>query len=160
MPAKSPVISKTLEKKLQELGQRLRERRKELGVSATTTAEAAEMSRITLNRIERGEASVAMGAYMSVAAALGLDLGIQDARGRKSSASVKGKLPKKIKIASYGQLRKLAWQLKDTTELTAQEALDLYERNWRHVDVKKMNNKEKKLLELLLASFGRERLLV
>lgn len=160
MPAKSPAISKTLEKKLQELGQRLRDRRKQLGVSATVAAEAAEMSRITLNRIERGEASVSMGAYLSVVASLGLEVDLKDPRAKKLSASVTEKLPKKIKIASYGQLKKIAWQLKDTTELTAQEALDMYERNWRHIDLKKMDNKEKKLLELLLASFGRERLLV
>jgi transcriptional regulator with XRE-family HTH domain len=36
---------------------------KALKVSATTAAEAAGMSRMTLHRIERGEPSVTMGAY-------------------------------------------------------------------------------------------------
>lgn len=161
MPAKSPPISSKLEKRLRELGALLRDRRKALGISAIATAEAAEMSRITLNRIERGEPSVVMGAYLSVAAALGLNLELVDPQSRKTSASeALPKLPSKIRIASYKQLKKLAWQLKDTQELTPQEALDLYERNWRHVDVASLDPRERKLLQNLLAAFGRERLLV
>lgn len=161
MPAKSPPISKTLEKSLQGLGQRLRERRKELGVSAVAAAEAADMSRITLYRIERGEASVTMGAYLSVIFALGLALDLKDPLIKKTpQGDARNKLPKKIRIASYKQLKRLAWQLKGTQELTPQEALDLYERNWRHVDVAAMDSREKKLLEMLLTAFGRERLLV
>jgi len=161
MPAKSPPISTKLEKKLRELGLLIRERRKALGVSAIATAESAEMSRITLNRIERGEPSVAMGAYLSVTAALGLSFELVDPQSRNTSPSeALAKLPSKIRIASYKQLKKLAWQLKGTQELTPQEALDLYERNWRHVDVAALDVREKKLLQNLLAAFGRERLLV
>ena len=161
MPAKSPSIGKKLEKDLQGLGQRLRERRKELRVSATTTAEAAEMSRVTLYRIEKGEPSVAMGAYLSVISALGLALDVRDPLKKKMPPSnSKNKLPKKIRIASYKQLKRLAWQLKGTQELTHEEVLDPYERNWRHVDIAAMDAREKKLLEMLLAAFGREKLLV
>lgn len=159
MPAKSPSISSKLEKRLRELGMLLHERRKSLGVSAVATAESAQMSRITLNRVERGEASVAMGAYLAVAETLGLRFELTDPLSKQQSAS-DHKLPSKIKIASYKQLKKLAWQLKGTQELTPQEALDLYERNWRHVDIKSLDAKEKKLLKSLLAAFGRERLLV
>lgn len=161
MPAKSPAISAKLEKKLRELGLLIRERRKALGVSAIATAESAEMSRITLNRIERGEPSVAMGAYLSVAATLGLSFELVDPTSKNTSSDeALKKLPSKIKIGNYKQLKKLAWQLKGTQELTPQEALDLYERNWRHVDVKSLDAREKKLLKSLLAAFGRERLLV
>lgn len=161
MPAKSPPISTKLEKSLRELGLLIREKRKALGVSAIATAESAEMSRITLNRIERGEPSVAMGAYLSVATALGLNFELVDPQSRDSSPSeALTKLPSKIRIASYKQLKKLAWQLKGTQELTPQEALDLYERNWRHVDIAALDAREKKLLKNLLAAFGRERLLV
>ena len=62
--------------------------------------------------------------------------------------------------ADYQQLKRLAWQLKDTKELTPREALDLYERNWRHVDTAAMDEGERELIEVLLAAFGRERLLV
>jgi transcriptional regulator with XRE-family HTH domain len=161
MPAKAPSITKTQEQDLCLLGQELRDRRKELGVSATVTAEAAGVSRITLYRIERGEASVAMGAYINVIQALGLKLITMDPHKkqvpRKSSNQ---KLPKKIQIEKYKQLKRIAWQLKGSQELTPQEALDLYERNWRHIEFKKMDSMEKKFLEMLLAAVGREKLLV
>lgn len=161
MPAKSPLISVKLEKMLRELGLLIRERRKALGVSAIATAQSADMSRITLNRIERGEPSVTMGAYFSVAAALGLRFELVDPLSRETSRSeILAKLPSKIRIASYKQLKKLAWQLKGTQELTPQEALDLYERNWRHVDMAALSEREKKLIKNLLAAFGRERLLI
>jgi transcriptional regulator with XRE-family HTH domain len=161
MPAKSPFVSSKLEKKLRELGLLLRQRRKALGIAAIAVAESTGMSRITLNRIERGEASVTIGAYLSVAEALSLNFRLVDPQVKDATSSeAKVKLPSKIRIASYKQLKKLAWQLKGTQELTPQEALDLYERNWRHVDVAALDAREKKLLQSLLAAFGRERLLV
>ena len=154
MPASSPPISNTLRKILLNLGCQLRAHRKQLGISATAAAEAAGMSRMTLNRIERGESSVAMGAYLGLAFALGLSLEIVDL-GVKNM-----KLPEKIKIADFKQLKKLAWQLKGTKEITAKEALELYERNWRHVDIKAMSSSESELLRMLLEAFGRKHLLV
>lgn len=161
MPSKAPSINKKQEKDLRHLGQQLRDRRKELGVNATTTAEAAGMSRVTLYRIEQGEASVAMGAYLSVIQALGLSLLIINPQKKQiQKEQSKKKLPKKIRIADYKQLKRIAWQIKGTQELSPQEALDIYERNWRHIDLKAMDAHEKELLELLLAAAGRERLLV
>lgn len=159
MPAKSPALSETMEKTLRGLGQSLRDRRKELGISATTVAEAAGMSRVTLFRIEKGEASVAMGAYLNAISALGLSLALEDRRAPKRKGAAPG-LPKKIRLADYKQLKRLGWQLKETKVISPKEALDLYERNWRHVDVKEMDPREKKFLEALLAAFGKGRLLV
>jgi transcriptional regulator with XRE-family HTH domain len=56
----------------------IRAHRKRLGVNGTTTAEAAGMSRVTLYRIERGEPSVTMGAYIGALDALGLELEVVD----------------------------------------------------------------------------------
>ena len=161
MPAKSPFLTAKLEKTLRSLGQQIHDRRKLLGISASDTAEAAGLSRVTLHRIERGEASVAMGAYLNVVFALGLaiDLAEPQSSRRKRQAPAR-RIPSKIRIADYKQLKRLAWQLKGTQELSPQEALDLYERNWRHVDQKAMDARERKFLEDLLAAFGRERLLV
>jgi transcriptional regulator with XRE-family HTH domain len=161
MPAKSPSLTAKLEKTLCALGQQLRDRRKLIGTSASITAEASGLSRVTLYRIEKGEASVAMGAYLNVIFALGLkiDLTVPQSSQQKRKAPTR-KIPSKIRIADYKQLQRLAWQLKRTKEISPQEALDLYERNWRHVDVKAMDVHEQKFLEELLAAFGRERLLV
>ena len=62
---------------LKALGAQIRARRKALGVSATVTAEAAALSRVTLHRIEKGTPSVAMGAWANVCAALGMALAWQ-----------------------------------------------------------------------------------
>ena len=74
MPAPSPFTTEEVVTRLGAIGACIRAQRKALHVSATTAAEAAGMSRVTLHRIERGEASVTMGAYLNATAALGLAL--------------------------------------------------------------------------------------
>ncbi|WP_374029954.1 helix-turn-helix domain-containing protein [Bdellovibrio bacteriovorus] len=158
MPAKISSNSKLLKNSLRDLGQKIRDERKRLRISSTDVAEASEISRVTLYRIEKGEASVTMAAYLSVILALGLKLDLIDPNA--ADIKIPATLPKKIRLAHYEQLKRLAWQLKDTKELTPEEALSLYERNWRHVDIGAMEPKEKELLERLLKAFKRERLLV
>lgn len=161
MPSKSPKISLNQVKVLRSLGQQIRDYRKKMKISAVATAEAAGLSRVTLYRIEQGEPSVAMGAYISAISALGLTLDLNDLKSQsKKQLSSKKLIPKKIRLADYKQLKRLAWQLKDTKEVSAQDALDLYERNWRHLDIESMDMREQKFLKALLAAFGRERLLV
>ena len=74
MPSKSPVNTDACAAQLQALGAQIRSQRKALRLSATVTAEAAGVSRVTLHRIEKGEPSVTMGAWCSAIAALGLVL--------------------------------------------------------------------------------------
>jgi hypothetical protein len=119
------------------------------------------MSRVTLQRIEKGEASVTVGAWMSVAAVLGLDLVLVDPKARERlSQRARALLPREIRPDHYPQLEKLAWQIHRGQPLSPEEALELYERNWRHVDVTALGDEEREFLELLLEAFGRERLLV
>ena len=153
MPASAPTPSSKVAKHLLAIGSALRSHRKALGLNATETAESAGMSRVTLFRIEKGEPSVTMGAYLAASDALGLTIGL-------ISSGARAKVPQPIRLASYPQLKRLAWQLKATKTLTPEEALNLYERNWRHVDQKAMTARERELIESLLATFGRERLLV
>lgn len=158
MPSPAPPRGLQLKKILRQLGEQIRSRRKLLKISAIATSEAAGISRMTLNRIERGEASVTLGAYLNVISTLGLKLHLEDPKVRAHVS--RPKLPEKIRLADYPQLKRLAWQLKGTTEVTAEEALDLYERNWRHLDQKKLSANERQLIERLLARLGRSRLLV
>jgi DNA-binding XRE family transcriptional regulator len=74
MPAQAPQTTNQSIGELQALGEQIRARRKALKVSATVAAEAAGMSRVTLHRIEKGEPSVAMGAWANAMAALGMSL--------------------------------------------------------------------------------------
>ncbi|HEY0858768.1 MAG TPA: helix-turn-helix domain-containing protein [Albitalea sp.] len=160
MPATAPPIGKAPAAALAALGERIRDQRKRLGVNATAAAEAAGMSRVTLHRIERGEPSVTMGAYLSAMAALGLELELSDPAQRRQRATAAHMLPQRITLADYPQLQRLAWQLHGVTELSPREALDLYERNWRHVDQRALSAHERLLVKMLAAELGGGRLLV
>ncbi len=76
MPSPTPAIASNVADTLSALGKQIRAHRKALRITATSTAEAAGISRVTLHRIENGEPSVTMGAYLNALAALGLDFGI------------------------------------------------------------------------------------
>lgn len=110
MPATAPPIALPSDHRLTAFGRRIHERRKALKISATTAAEAAGISRMTLHRIERGEPSVTMGAYMNAIAALGLDVDLI----ASTQATAPVPVPGGIRIADYPQLRRLGWQLAPT----------------------------------------------
>jgi transcriptional regulator with XRE-family HTH domain len=156
MPAAAPLLPAEAAEQLARLGERLRVHRKQQGISATTAAEAAGMSRMTLHRIERGEPSVTVGAWSAAAAALGLRLDLQDPQAAATTAT----LPDRIRLADYPQLKKLAWQLQGVEDVSPQEALSLYERNWRHVDAATLSMKEIALVHALATALGGGRLLV
>ncbi len=59
-----------------------------------------------------------------------------------------------VEIARFPQLRLLCWNRGDTF-LPAAEALNLYERNWRFVDVGRLAPDERALVTALSARFGK-----
>lgn len=179
MPTPAPNSTAGTLAQLQALGARLRAQRRTLGVSSTAAAAAAGVSRVTLHRIERGEPSVTMGAYLNVMEALGLRLQVDAAlavpalpatRSAEAPGTVPGTvpdtappavtLPDRIPLATYPQLRRLAWQVAGAQTLTAQEALAVYERNWRHLDADTLEAGERRLIEALARQHGHGRLLV
>ena len=138
--------------KLTALGQKIRAQRKALRISATATAEAAGMSRVTLHRIEKGEASVTMGAYLNAMAVLGLEFGVipaNTAATQPAASDRTGWIPARIALSDYPQLRQLAWQVHGTDALTPREALDIYERNGRHIDTPALQPHEQQLIAAL-----------
>jgi transcriptional regulator with XRE-family HTH domain len=74
MPAAAPLPQGRCLVRLKEIGERIRHHRRQLGLTATATAAAAGISRVTLHRIEKGTASVTLGALMNVLDALDLSL--------------------------------------------------------------------------------------
>lgn len=113
------------------------------------------MSRVTLHRIEQGEPSVTMGAYLSAMAAVGLSLQVREPEVALTSA-----LPAFVRLDDYPALQQLAWQLPGVTELSPAQALDLYERNWRHLDREGLAPQERRLIQALVDELGGGRLLV
>ena len=139
-----------------EIGRRIREVRKGMGLSATVTAEAAGMSRVTLHRIEKGEPSVTMGAYMAALTALGLDLGLVELQQPETHVSI----PDRIRLSDFPVLKRLAWHMPGAEEVSPLEALEIYERNWKHVDEESLTERERALIASVVHQFGGGRLLV
>jgi len=156
MPATAPPIARTDQKRLALLGERIRTARKRQRVTAVAAAQAAGLSRVTLHRIERGEPTVAVGAWVAVANALGLTFDLLDAK----AAAGMPKLPQKIRLRDFPQLKKLAWQLHGVDEISPPEALELYERNWRHLDRAALSDDEAALINALSRELSGGRLLV
>ena len=136
---------------LQRLGQEIRARRKALGVNATNAAESAGISRVTLHRIEKGEPSVNLGAYMNVIASLGLSLVTAD---KSVRAKEESSIPIRVKLSEYAGLKQLAWQVHGLDTLTPIEARDIYERNWRHLEISLLDASERHLINALKIGLG------
>ncbi len=156
MPARNPAIATIASDKLIALGEQIRAHRKVLRISATAAAEAAGMSRVTLHRIEKGKPAVTVGAYLNAMAALGLDFGIikpVDLATDVPDVNRVGRVPARIRLTDYPQLKQLAWQVHGIDELTPAEALSIYERNWRHVDVQALEPRERQLVDALRLGF-------
>lgn len=153
MPAKNPKITEETARRLHALGEQIRARRKHLDLNATVAAEAAGMSRITWYRIEKGEPAVTMGAWINAATVVGLSLGITEPD--TGQVGQRGWVPARIRLADYPQLEKLAWHVRDADTLSAREAMDIYERNQRHLDREAMTPEELQLLEVLRQAFGK-----
>ena len=151
MPSPAPLTPEQCSAQLQALGAQIRVQRKALRLSATVTAEAAGLSRVTLHRIEKGEPSVTMGAWCNAMAALGMGLQAVPgaASGAKPTPDRTGWIPARVPLADYPQLRALAWQVHGTDTLTPAEALGIYERNARHLDLQAMSADEQALLDAL-----------
>jgi transcriptional regulator with XRE-family HTH domain len=157
MPAKPPETSSAAAEMLFELGKQIRAQRKSLRVSAVAAAESATMSRVTLHRIERGEPSVTMGAYLNAIAALGMELSVNVRSGSLSNGETpdkQGWIPARINLENYPQLKQLSWQVQGTSELKPAEAFDIYERNWRHVETSTLEPQEQHLIDALRLAFG------
>lgn len=114
MPAKSPENPAIVAEQLTALGARIRAQRKALRVSATALAEASGMSRVSVHRIEQGEPSVTMGAYLNVLTALGMTFSATVMGDEPSENTADDKacwLPARVRLADYPQLKQLAWQV-------------------------------------------------
>jgi len=62
-----------IERQLRALGQRLRDARLRRGISTVLFADRTGVSRDTLNRLEKGDPTIALGTYMRALRVLGLD---------------------------------------------------------------------------------------
>jgi transcriptional regulator with XRE-family HTH domain len=73
MKTSSPRPFPAVEKQMIALGQRLREARLRRSISTLLFAERMNVSRDTLNRLEKGDPSIAMGTYARALRVLGIE---------------------------------------------------------------------------------------
>ena len=88
MKTKTPRPFPSVDRQLKAFGLRLREARLRRGISTLLFSERMDVSRDTLNRLEKGDASIAMGTYLRALRLLGMDRDIEavahnDELGRK-----------------------------------------------------------------------------
>lgn len=141
------------------LGNGLRVRRKGLGISMTAAADAAGISRVTWHRLEKGESTVAWGSFLAAAVAVGLDVDLvgPDLPEAELVPTVRDHLPLNIPLSDFPGLRRLAWQVGEkVSALTPREALGMYMRNARHLDVQALPPDEIALIRALEAVFGED----
>lgn len=154
------LASERLAERVEELGKQIRQRRKALKVKVTTAAEAASMSRVTWHRIEKGKATVTIAAWFNALAVLGFEFGIgvtanQSGKpGHDEEGESALTVPVLIHLPNYPQLQALAWQITGTDTLTARQALDVYQRNRRHINWPALQPHERRLIDGLGQIFG------
>ncbi len=103
MAKKKAYLLPSLQRVLKELGMHIHLARLRRRFSSSQIAERAGMSRPTLRAIERGDASVSLGAYASVLLCLGLEKDLSliakdDILGRKiqdAGLSIKERAPRR-----------------------------------------------------------------
>ncbi|MGE5864243.1 MAG: helix-turn-helix domain-containing protein [Rhizobacter sp.] len=168
MPAKAPALNQALQLQLALLGERIRAARLRRGRTAEAVAKDAGITRVTLARLEAGDSAVSMGNLMKVLAVLGLD-GEAEAIGADVNLAARvpageiplRRVPPRIRLKHYPQLRGLAWHIRDDeAELTPEEAFELYERNWRYLDKEAILPREHALIERLKQNVGQGVMLV
>jgi len=59
-----------------------------------------------------------------------------------------------INVNTYPQLKVLCWNRADDAVVDGEEALGLYESNWRMVEPEKFDKREQELLDQLVAQYG------
>jgi DNA-binding XRE family transcriptional regulator len=155
MKKKIEKISDDAVSQLADIGQLIMQHRKSFKITANAAAETAGISRVTLHRIEKGEPTVSMGAYLNVISALDLNLHLSAKTdiGNTANAGSVGKLPVRLSLSDYPQLKELAWHVQGVNELSLVEAHSIYERNKRFLDTENLSDSEQELIELLGVAF-------
>lgn len=105
MDSKRPVAPIPVARALRKLGHDIRDARRRRRIPVTILAERASISRMTLHKIEKGDAGVYMGNYATVLFALGMierlaDVAdpIHDSVGRELEEE---QLPQRIRLPRF-----------------------------------------------------------
>lgn len=160
MPAKAAPLTDHLQQLWTTVSDRVRDARLRRNLTAEQVAREAGITRVTLNRLEKGDPSVTVATFLRVLDSLQLSGDIAGVAEDSANRTVGERLPPRrlpaaIRLDAYPQLREIAWHLAaDRQTVTPEEALELYERNWRHVDQERLQPKERALIKRLTDTVG------
>jgi transcriptional regulator with XRE-family HTH domain len=147
---------------LAEIGQRLKATRLGRGLSQEALASAAGVSLPTVQRMEsRGQATVEN--LIRLLRQLDLLDGLHtllppprmETPGKtRQRAARRRPAEHGVRLADYPQLHLISWNRRDDDVVDEQEALALYERNWRYIDPPNLVAREKALIARLVRKHG------
>jgi hypothetical protein len=63
--------------------------------------------------------------------------------------------PMAVRLSDYPQLKLIAWQRSGDDIVEEKEALALYERNWRYIDLNQLTEAEQQFIDHLVKKHGR-----
>ena len=161
MPAKAVLLSDPLQHLWGQVSERVREARLRRNMTAEQVAKEAGITRVTLHRLEQGDPSVTVATFLKVLDALRLSQDLAEVaedleRRTPGERLPPRRMPARIRVGDYPQLRQIAWHIHEPgATVSPQEALELYERNWRHVDQALVIPKERALIDKLVATVGK-----
>ncbi|WP_445775268.1 helix-turn-helix domain-containing protein [Shewanella sp.] len=142
---------------VKRIGKTIKERRDELGVSATDAAAAAGISRVTLHRIEHGEGAPSLQNYCAVLTALGMQIDVNardDGVAHQPKFACEHCIPAVIYLDDFPGLKRIAWHVTGRNYLKPQEAWNLYERNARFLAETSLSERERELIQNLERAFA------
>lgn len=157
------------------LGARITALRQSKRMRQEDVAAAAGLGRATVREIEHGSATAEIGSYFKVLKVLDalddINLVAQlatrpDIVGARPVLRVRPPRPVAlirridrargkdvVRLDDYPQLAQIGWN-RAVREITGEDALALYEANWRFVDEGKLTPREKALLDRLVKKYG------
>lgn len=59
-----------------------------------------------------------------------------------------------VRLSDFPQLKLIAWSRQPDDLINEDEALALYERNWRYVDAESLSTSERQFIERLVQQYG------
>lgn len=127
--------------------QAVRERRRTLGWSQSELARRARLEQRQISLFESGApgGDLRLSSLARLLSALGIEAALAAPQARRAESRL-------IDLSEYPALRLLAWNRSSRT-LTEEEALALYEANWRHVG--KLDPREQALVRRLVRRHGK-----
>lgn len=138
----------------------LREVRVARGLSISEVAAAMNVDPAQVSRFESGSTNPTMATVRRYANAVGATFHVETRPWVGTDENPPPHAEHTVAISRYPQLRSICWQLGPDAQLSEQEALSRYEREWRHVDTAALTDSERAFIEHLVKTYGGGKLLV